>query len=132
RLQQLEVTLRSTLSFSRDLTLQVFSQFLRSAQRYPYIWEQTGPQTSMPCFSGSACPDAVAPGAYDADVTSLIINAVLRWEFRPGSTLYAVYTHNHQVDGTGGRFALGRSWDALTGSAADNLLALKLSYLWAR
>src|SRR5262249_5764128 len=130
-LEQLELTLRTTLSLSRDFTLQVFSQFLRSAQRYPAVSEQTSAEASMLCTGSGACPEAAAPGAYDADLTSLIVNAVLRWEFLPGSTLYVVYTHNHQIQGQNGELALDRSWDALTSSSADNLVAIKLSYLWA-
>src|SRR5262249_3332888 len=130
-LQQLELTVRGALSFTRDFTLQVFSQFLRSAQRYPSITEQKNADMSIPCDFGSGCPDATPLATYDADLTSLIMNAVLRWEFLPGSTLYLVYTHNHQVRSRSGELELDRSWDALTSSPADNLIALKLSYLWA-
>ncbi|HJZ84790.1 MAG TPA: DUF5916 domain-containing protein [Polyangia bacterium] len=126
-LEQLEATLRATAAFSREVTLQLFSQFLRSAQRYPRVWELLDPFTP-PCQDGACLPN---PSAYDRDLTSLIINAVLRWEFHPGSTAYLVYTHNHQVRGVGDQLALGHALDALGSTPADNVIALKLTYLWA-
>jgi len=130
-LKQLELTARGTLAFSRDLTVQLYSQLLRSVQHYPRAFVLTDPHTFMPCDPGSLCPDAVAPGAYDADLTSLIVDAIVRWQFRPGSTMFLVYTHNHQVGGGSGRFDLLGGLSSLGASPADNVLALKLSYLWA-
>jgi hypothetical protein len=130
-LDQIDLTLRTTISFARDLTLQVFGQLLRSAQHYPHLFELTAPSTLTPCDSGTACADASAPGVYEADLTSLIVNAVLRWEYHPGSVLFLVYTHNQQAGGRPGRFDFGPALTSLGSTAADNVVALKLSYLWA-
>jgi hypothetical protein len=129
-LRELEISLRATGTFTRDLTLQVFGQLVRSAQHYDRIGELTNPSTLMYCPTTSCATD-VLPDGPDVTVTSLIVNAILRWEFRPGSTLFLVYTHHHQVDGNGGRFDLGGALDTLAHSAADNVIAVKLSYLWA-
>src|SRR5262249_10185736 len=129
-LEQLEVTLRGTAAFTRDLSLQLFGQLLRSAQHYSSVYVLRDPLTLTPC-EPATCMEADPPASYDRDLTSLIVNTVLRWEFRPGSTLYVVYTHNHQIQGQRGRFALGDSLSALGSTPADNVIALKLSYLWA-
>jgi hypothetical protein len=127
-LKQLEANLRGTFAFSRNLTLQWFGQFLRSAQHYPRTWELSS-AFDPPCQDAACAP--MPPGAHDQDLTSLIVNAIARWEFRPGSTLFVVYTHNHQVSGTRGAFGLGSAADGLAAMPADNVLAIKLSYLWA-
>jgi len=64
------------------------------------------------------------------DVLQLRSNSVLRWEFRPGSTLFAVWTHGR--DGFDGRY-LDRPWrdeyDGLFGLHPVNTLLVKLAYL---
>lgn len=66
----------------------------------------------------------------DFESLSLRTNLVLRWEWRPGSTLFAIW----QVDNGGftpvtdpSRASLGNLWDA-GGEPGRNYLALKLSY----
>src|SRR5207244_1313483 len=48
-LNQVELTLRGTLAFDRDLTLQLFSQLLRSGQRYEHLYDLADPRTFIPC-----------------------------------------------------------------------------------
>ena len=109
---QLELTLRAQAAFTRTMTLQLFTQVLQSDQHYPRLRELIDARTFAP---------PMTTANYDQNLTSLITNAVLRWEYQPGSTLFVAYTHNHQAPTLA---ALG------TGSA-DNVLALKLSYLWS-
>lgn len=64
------------------------------------------------------------------DVLQLRSNSVLRWEFRPGSTLFAVWTHGR--DGYDGQFN-ERSWrdeyDGLFSLHPVNTVLVKLAYL---
>ncbi|HET9682475.1 MAG TPA: DUF5916 domain-containing protein [Gemmatimonadaceae bacterium] len=64
------------------------------------------------------------------DVLQLRSNSVLRWEFRPGSTLFAVWTHGR--DGFDGRY-LDRPWrdeyDGLFSLHPINTVLVKLAYL---
>ncbi len=64
------------------------------------------------------------------DVLQLRSNSVLRWEFRPGSTLFAVWTHGR--DGFDGRF-IDRPWrdeyDGLFALHPINTVAVKVAYL---
>jgi hypothetical protein len=59
---------------------------------------------------------------------SLRGNAVLRWEYMPGSTLYFVWTqsrYNKVLDGT---FNMKNSIDRLSDTSADNIFMIKLTY----
>jgi len=55
-------------------------------------------------------------------------NLVLRWEFRPGSTLYLVWQQNRSGDRDPGRLVrLSSLWHSLE-ATGDNFLAIKISY----
>src|SRR5262249_16748678 len=122
-LRQLEVDLRAMGALTRDWTVQVFTQLLRSASHYERLRELMDPRT--------LAPSSVPQTSYDADLTSLILNPLMPWEFHPGSTFFVVYTHNHQVSGARGDFRFGSALGDLGASPADNVIAMKLSYLWA-
>jgi hypothetical protein len=62
-------------------------------------------------------------------IRSLRANAVLRWEWRPGSALFLVWQQNRDDDAAFGNLRLGRDVDALfTGGESRNVLAVKASY----
>lgn len=63
---------------------------------------------------------------------SLRGNAVLRWEYRPGSTLYLVWTHEREGDDVIGDFALSRDVRALFRAQPVNTIQLKVSYWLGR
>ncbi|HSJ07923.1 MAG TPA: DUF5916 domain-containing protein [Longimicrobiales bacterium] len=64
----------------------------------------------------------------DFSVRSLRSNAVVRWEYSPGSTLFVVWSHNRSGFGDDAEFGLGRSVDDLRGLRGTNVLLLKLNY----
>ncbi|MBA3761152.1 MAG: hypothetical protein M3Q37_08015 [Gemmatimonadota bacterium] len=62
-------------------------------------------------------------------IRSLRANAVLRWEWRPGSTLFLVWQQNRDNDAAFGNLRLGRDTDALfSGGESRNVLAVKANY----
>jgi len=68
----------------------------------------------------------------DFNVRSLRGNAVLRWEYRPGSTLYLVWQQrrfNYVADGS---FQLQDDYNALFRTPPENVFALKVSYWLGR
>ena len=67
-------------------------------------------------------------GDPDFNFRSLRGNAVLRWEFRPGSTLYFVWTHIRSDVEPIGTIDLGHDLHALMDAPADNVFLVKLSY----
>lgn len=71
-------------------------------------------------------------GDHDLDprfrYSSFIANAVLRWEFRPGSTLYFVWTRNASEWNTQGKLDLNSGLNNLLSLTASNLIAIKVTY----
>jgi len=63
-------------------------------------------------------------------LASLRGNAVLRWEYLPGSTLFLVWTQNRSDTETIGAFDTGRSLHRLFDAQADNIFLVKVSYWW--
>ena len=59
---------------------------------------------------------------------SLKINVVLRWEYRPGSTLFVVWTQNRADHTYAGDFDLGRDVSLLFRAAGDNIFLFKFNY----
>jgi hypothetical protein len=59
---------------------------------------------------------------------SLRGNAVLRWEYMPGSVLFLVWTQSRSDNVVDGTFALNGSFDRLVSSKPDNIFMLKLTY----
>ena len=62
---------------------------------------------------------------------SLRGNAVLRWEYHPGSTLYLVWTQSRWDDALEEPFSFRRSFCRLSDAEADNILMLKATYWWS-
>lgn len=79
-------------------------------------------------------PDGAGPAAAfqfsnpDFNTRSLRGNAVLRWEYRPGSTLYLVWTHEREGDAALGDFDFRRDWGSLFRAPPTNTMQLKVSY----
>ena len=150
-LAQTEVAFETRVSwtFTPTLSLQFYAQPLLSANEFRDYKELRAPKTydfavygrdrgrSPPDGSGGFTVDPDGPGAAAAftvadqsfNFRSLRANLVLRWEYRPGATLFLVWqqSRSNETDGVG-NFDLGRDWASLRTTPADNLLAVKLSY----
>ncbi len=64
----------------------------------------------------------------DFNYKSLRGNAVLRWEYLPGSAIYFVWTQNRSHDETIGALEFSRSFDRLLSAKVDNIFLIKMSY----
>ena len=64
----------------------------------------------------------------DFNVRSLIGNAVLRWEYRPGSTIFFVWQRQQAERALLGDFDFGRDASALFGAPADDRFIVKVNY----
>ncbi len=148
-LRQTELSggVRLDWTFSPRLSLQVYAQPLVSvgdfgafrglARPRSYDFDvYDDPDTYDPATqtiypNGRAAGDAIA--LYDPDFTarSLRGNAVLRWEYLPGSTLYLVWTQSRAAFLDAADFNLGGSMGDLFGSPAENIFMAKLTYWWS-
>lgn len=64
----------------------------------------------------------------DFNIRSLRGNAVLRWEYRPGSTLFLVWQRRQAHEALTGDFQFRRDLDALLRAPAENVFMVKLRY----
>jgi hypothetical protein len=133
--------------FTPRLSLEVYTQPLLSSGHYtgykelarPRSYEFNGYPDPTPTADPDRIvldPDGTGPAAAQEiddpnfSLASLRGNAVLRWEYSPGSTLYLVWTQNRSDTETIGTFRTGRALDRLFGAPADNIFMVKVSYWW--
>jgi hypothetical protein len=79
--------------------------------------------------------DGGAPFAFgdpDFNFKSLRLNAIFRWEWKPGSTLYVVWTEQREDLTNPGTFALRRDFGTAFGAPADDVLMVKVAYWFQR
>lgn len=82
--------------------------------------------TVDPDGAGPACPFTFDNP--DFNLKSLRGTIVLRWEYRPGSTLYLVWTQNRADYANPGDFELGRDFTNLIKAPGDNIFMVKFTY----
>lgn len=144
------LTLRAGYTFTPSLSLQLYGQPFVSAGAYGDFGEVSDPKAKV--FADRIAPYSAArltrdSGAdeyrVDADgdgspdftfanpdftIREFRSNVVLRWEYRPGSTLFAVWSQGRQLADASGHLRLGRDMADLFSAAGTNVLTLKLSY----
>jgi Domain of unknown function (DUF5916)/Carbohydrate family 9 binding domain-like len=77
---------------------------------------------------GAAADQGFRFGNNSFNVRSLRGNAVLRWEYRPGSTLFFVWQQNRSGSEPFGDFELGRDTGAIFDARPDNVFVIKATY----
>ncbi|MEO8294393.1 MAG: DUF5916 domain-containing protein [Gemmatimonadota bacterium] len=149
-LRQRSVGLETRLDWilTRKLTLQTYAQQLIAANRFErykvllrpggYSFGEYGKDlgSAQENASGDITLDADGSGPApsfttprpDFTLRSLLLNVVLRWEFRPGSTLFAVWQHQGGSTATTGDLQLSTDVNGLFAGPADNVLAVKIAY----
>jgi hypothetical protein len=151
----LSMNTRLNWTFTPDLTLELFAQPFVFAGDYDRFKEYAGPRTTEQmvygedfgsiCFNRTAnrytadpageCAIAAlqSPQVFsfdnpDLNVRSLRGNAVLRWEYRPGSTLFLVWQQQRAGSQAFGDFDLSRDANAIFQQRPDNIFVIKASY----
>jgi hypothetical protein len=125
RQRTVAMTFRANYTLTPNLSFQSYAEPFVSAGRYSKYRE---------LGDGRAAdyPDRYRPyePLTDADFNyrSFRTTNVLRWEFRPGSTLFAVWQQGRQEDGVEGDFRFGRDYGALFTAPARNSFIVKFSY----
>jgi hypothetical protein len=91
--------------------------------------DASGVYTVDPDGAGGAA-EPFSFGNPDFNYKSLRGTVVLRWEYRPGSLLYFVWTQNRADYANPGSMRLGRDIGDLFSAPGDNIFLLKVSYRW--
>src|SRR6267378_1640186 len=115
---------------TRDLTVQLYAQPFVSKGTYSSVRELANPRAAA--YDDRYQPYAVSsPGGFN--FKQFRSNLVLRWEYRPGSTLFLVWNQGRQdfAPAQGTRSIAGDFGD-LFDAHPDNTLLLKVSYCLKR
>ncbi|GMV08217.1 MAG: hypothetical protein AMXMBFR53_44920 [Gemmatimonadota bacterium] len=141
------LTARLDWTFTPRLSLQLFAQPLVGAGRFtgfkelaaPGVWsyrEYGGDAGTLVRDGDRVVLDPDGPGrgpgplalSPDFNLRTLRGNAVLRWEYRPGSALFLVWQQRRQDRVTDGSWALGRDLGALFDADPENVFVVKASF----
>lgn len=112
---------RLNWTFSPRLSLQFYGQPLISSGDY-HDYKQLAAAKSFD-FTPYA-----TDRSDDFNFKSFRGNAVLRWEYFPGSTLYFVWTQSRSDFENLGEFRFNRSFDRLVDTRPENIFLIKASY----
>ena len=127
--KQLGVTMRFTYPFTASATLQVYAQPFVSKGTYSNV-QQLSHTPRARDFASRYETDPVAadnPGGFN--YKQFRSNVVFRWEYRPGSTLFVVWSQGrHASTGVAGPRSLGGDLADLFTLVPDNSFLVKLSY----
>lgn len=148
RQKTLDLEMRLDWTLSTSLSLQTYLQPFVSSGAYSGFKEFLQPGTLAFAAYGkdrgaiafdaasdtyTVTPNAPSSSAFtfrnpDFNNRSLRGNAVLRWDYRPGSTLYVVWQQRRSDESTAIGFATGRDVGAIFRSAPTNVLLIKATY----
>jgi hypothetical protein len=141
-------TFRANLTLSPELTIQYYGSPFVSAGRYTRLKRATDTLAHAYAdrfhefggdelqFDSKANFYNVAErggpsysfGNPDFSFRQFRSNLVARWEYKPGSALYAVWSQGRTASEPFWQDSLGRNWNRLWQSRADNVFLVKLSY----
>jgi uncharacterized protein DUF5916 len=102
-----------------------FNQYGQNGSTITYDTEMEE-YTVNPDGTGNA--DAFVFDNPDFNYKSLRGTIVLRWEYRPGSTVYAVWTQNRADYEHPGEFRFGRDFKDLLRAPGDDIFMIKFTY----
>jgi hypothetical protein len=146
----LSSSVRLNWTFTPKLSLQLYLQPLISAGDYGDFKELSRPQSyEFTVYGGNGStilrnrgeyeidPDAAGPAPSftianpNFNFRSLRGNAVLRWEYLPGSTMYFVWTQTRSDTEDIGELQFNRSLRKLVDAHPDNIFLIKIAYWWS-
>jgi hypothetical protein len=151
-LEQSTASLTARLSYTASpaLSLQLYAQPFISAGRYTGFMEASRPRAQA--FADRFARYDAAQVTYDAATDRFTVdrdrdgtadfgfgnpdfnfkqmrsNAVVRWEYRPGSSLFVVWSHGRTAEDGFGDFRFSRDVSDLWSSTGTNVLMVKMSY----
>ncbi|HTL84677.1 MAG TPA: DUF5916 domain-containing protein, partial [Acidimicrobiia bacterium] len=138
------LTTRMNWTFSPKLSLQVYAQPFLAAGNYRELKDVDNPHAKefadrFHVLSGTdyTVSDGTVMvshnGTYsfdqpDFDFGELRSTVVLRWEYRPGSTVFAIWSHGRTNSVDGGRFDLANDIANLGSAPGEHIVMVKANY----
>jgi hypothetical protein len=118
-------TFRVNYTLTPELSIQTYAEPFVSAGEYSNYKELVNGRTPE-------YVDRYAPYSYgsqaDFNIRSFRTTNVLRWEYKPGSSLFVVWQQGRSGDGDVGNFQFGRDFGGVFSTPAHNVFLVKLSY----
>jgi hypothetical protein len=117
--------LRGIYTFTKNLTLQAYAQFFFAKGEYTNRNRFTPPDHFSPLG------DIINFSQFRGDFhrREFASNLILRWEYRPGSILYLVWTQGRYYYDAGD-FSLRKDFSHLFSTVPDNIFLIKVNYWW--
>jgi hypothetical protein len=149
RTKTVSLDTRLNWTFTPNLTLQLYAQPFIASGEYTSFREFAAPRASRKLVYGrdvgtvaydgtsnsyEVDPDGAGPAQPftfanpDFTDTSLRGTAVLRWEYRPGSTLYFVWTQQRAGESPDGDMDFGSAVSQIGRDRATNVFQIKATY----
>jgi hypothetical protein len=117
--------IRVNYTFKPDLTLDFYGEPFAASGRYDRISRLVAARTRL---LAAVDPSVANPADFNFNVRSFRSNVVLRWEWRPGSTFYAVWQQNRQGNGVAARRASATDMFRAIVAPGDHVFAIKTSF----
>jgi hypothetical protein len=127
RLDQKTFRLTSRINYTAtpNLSLQFYGQPFITRGEYSNWRELADPRAER--YEDRFQPYAGDPGGFD--IKEFRSNTVLRWEWRPGSTMFLVWQQGRQMDGSpNDDFSFGRDLRSVFDTHPNNTFLVKVSY----
>ncbi|HZE08323.1 MAG TPA: DUF5916 domain-containing protein [Gemmatimonadaceae bacterium] len=125
--QLLSFTGRLNYTATTTMSLQLYAEPFLTTGRYFRLRELANPRAAR--YDDRYRPYVAPTDAASFNVKQLHASAVARWEYRPGSTLFLVWTQGRdQEDRNLGTFVPTRDLSDLFGARPDNTFLVKVSY----
>ncbi len=142
-------TMRANLVLTPDLTIQYYGSPFFSNGRYSDFKRTTNPLAEryadrfhalspaeisyLPTANGYRVQEKSDPAPYTFDNPDFSFrqfrsNLVLRWEYRPGSTFYAVWSQGRTAFAPRWQSGFSSNWDALWRDRPENVFLVKMTF----
>jgi hypothetical protein len=118
------MTFRVNYTLTPNLSVQLYGQPFVSAGRYERFKEMVDGRAP---FESRFVPFAY-PESADFKVLSFRTTNVMRWEYKPGSTLFVVWQQGREGFSPDGSFRFGRDYGEVFATQSTNAFLVKLAY----
>jgi hypothetical protein len=119
------MTARINYTVTPTLSVQVYAQPFVSSGNYQQFKELVNGRA--PRYDDRYAPYAYG-GSPDFKVLSFRTTNVMRWEYKPGSTLFVVWQQGREGVGTPNGFRYGQDFGDVFATPSSNVLLVKLAY----
>ena len=116
--RQNDITIRGSILFNTNTSIQLYTQYFTARGMYENFGKLINTKVEKSNYNGEK----------NFNSTQLNLNLVIRWEYLPGSVLYAVWAHNREWGDGVYHTTFKDQFNNTFKVAPRNVFTLKLSY----